>query len=316
VFNLATGKQTDHVSVGGCFRTDEGAFDPVDQVALFANPSEQPGVSGDSLNQSAFVSLISTRPVAPGLHHKILKQINFDGKHGTVHADMGIEQAVYSGKTGLFYVAIPGASSNLAGYVVVIDPRDRADIKVVNNFKLQPQTVGGTPTACAPTGEALGPDYEMLLGCSNAGAPEEVIDIRNGHVLNVITGTSGGCDEVAFNAGDDHFVGACTDSTPKGTDDLDISNADPVSFDQAINTNTLGAHSVAADPVTVSDWQPASAGTGANAGPPAGLCGATPCVLIFKSTAGDDPSEAAVEASEDHNQNRDPDHDNDNDNGH
>jgi hypothetical protein len=117
VFNLTSGQQTDHINVGGCFRTDEGAFDPPDQVAIFANPSEQPGVNGVPLNQSPFLTFISTRPVPPGQHHPILKQINLDGTHGTVKADMGIEQAVYSKQTGLFYVAIPGASANPAGYV-------------------------------------------------------------------------------------------------------------------------------------------------------------------------------------------------------
>jgi hypothetical protein len=300
VFNLASGKETDHINTGGCFRTDEGSFDPVDQVALIANPSEQPKVNSVPLNQSAFINFISTRPVAPGEHHKILKQINLDGTHGTVHADMGIEQSVYSEKTGMFYLNIPGASSNLAGYVLVIDPRDRDDIRIVDIYKLQPQKIGGVETYCAPTGGALGPDYEMLLGCSNSGAPEEVIDIRDGQVIKVLTGTSGGCDEVAFNPGDDHFLGACTDSTAAGTDDLDISDALPPNFDQAINTNTKGAHSVTADPVTVSDWQPAASGTGANAGPPAGLCGATPCVLIYKSTGGDDPSEYVQEQRDGH----------------
>ncbi len=289
VFSLVTHKQIDHINVGGCFRTDEGSFDPVDQVALFANPSEQPGVNTNPLNQSAYINFISTRPVPPGEHHPILKQINLDGTKGTVHADMGIEQSVYSKKTGMFYLNIPGASSNLAGYVIVIDPTDRNDIKISKIYKLAPQKVGGVETYCAPTGGVLGPDYEMLLGCSNSGAPEEVIDIRTGKVLKVITGTSGGCDEVAFNAGDDHFLGACTDSTPKGTDDLDISDAYPVKFDEAINTNTAGAHSVAADQVTVSDWQPAAAA--ATAGPNVGaLCGPTPCVLIYKSLGGDDPS--------------------------
>jgi hypothetical protein len=205
VFDIASRKQTDHINVGGCFRTDEGAFDPVDQIALFANPSEQPGVNSKRLNQSAFVTFISTAPVAPGEHHKILQQINFDGKAGTVHADMGIEQAVYSSQTGLFYLNIPGASSNAAGYVVVLDPRISDDIKIVDTYKLKPIMVSGTLTYCAPTGGALGPNYEMLLGCSNPGAPEEVIDIRDGKVLKVLTGTSGGCDEVWYNAGDDLF---------------------------------------------------------------------------------------------------------------
>jgi hypothetical protein len=294
VFDIATHQQTDHINVGGCFRTDEGAFDPDDQIALFANPSEQPiPASAKGLNASPFLTFLSTRPVPVGQHHAILKQINYDGTNGTVKADQGIEQAVYSHETGLFYVAIPGTSAFPAGYVSVIDPdKDgKHGIHVVGNFALT--------NNCAPTGAALGPDYELLLGCSNAGAAEQVIDIRNGHLIKMLTGTSGGCDEVAFNAGDDHFVGACTDSNATGSDNLDISDADPAKFDQAINTNTKGAHSVAADPVTVTDFQPAASGTGANAGPPAGLCGATPCILLFSSSGGDDASAHAQEAAED-----------------
>lgn len=292
VFDIATGNETDHINVGGCFRTDEGAFDPVDQIALFANPSEQPGIkNGKALNQSAFVTLISTVPVAggpvtsagPTNRHKILKQINFDGTHGTPKADMGIEQAVYSPKTGMFYISIPGSSTNAAGYVTVLDPRGDADhIHVVTNFKLSGN--------CVPNGAALGPDYELLLGCNAAGAAEQVIDIRDGHLIRTLTGTAGGCDEVTFNAGDDSFYGACTDTHPP-VDNLDISDADPGTFDAAINTGASGAHSVAADPVTVTEWDPMFAG----------LCGAgVACVQVFGSTGGDDASEAAQEAAEDH----------------
>ena len=111
VFSLKTGKQTDHIDLDGCFRTDEGAFDPVDQLALFANPSEQalPGNHNvTALNRSPFITLISTDPVKPGRHHKIVKQINYDGRNGTVLANGGIEQPVYVPETGKFYIAIPG----------------------------------------------------------------------------------------------------------------------------------------------------------------------------------------------------------------
>jgi hypothetical protein len=227
-----------------------------------------------------------------------VKKISFDGTGGSVLADMGIEQAVYSKDTGFFYVNVPGTTANPSGYVAVIDPRDndRNDGQqnddqqndhghgqqgphVVTNFKLSGN--------CAPTGGALGPNDELALFCSNG--PEQVIDIRDGFLIRSIAGTFGGCDEGAFNAGDDHFVGACTDNNAGATDNLDISDANPIKFDAAIDTKTKGAHSVAADRITVSDWQPASAGTGAN---PGGLCGANPCVLIFKATGQDDPSES------------------------
>jgi hypothetical protein len=305
VFDLISRQQTDHINVHGCFRTDEGAFDPDDQIAVFANPSEQSSLNGvatafTNVAHSPFLTFISTVPKAGGPTtmnaHPILKQINFDGTNGTVLADGGIEQSVYSNKTGRFYVAVPATTANPNGFVSVIDPghrdgdhrdgdHDGDDIHVERNIAL----TGG----CSPNGAALGPDYELALFCSSA--PIQVIDIRSGHLIKSVAGTAGGCDEGYFNAGDDHFVGACTDNNP-GQDNLDIVDADPVQFDTAINTHTRGAHSVASDAVTVTDWQPAAAGTGGNAG---GLCGANPCVLIYKSTGGDDPSEHQQELAED-----------------
>ncbi|HEX4193784.1 MAG TPA: hypothetical protein VHY80_11830 [Stellaceae bacterium] len=294
VFDLISRQQIDHINVGGCFRTDEGAFDPVDQVAIFANPSEQSSVEAINHNATAvdhapFVTLISTSPVAPGQHHKILKQINFDGTNGTVLADQGVEQAVYSEKTGMFYVAIPGTSTNPGGYVTVIDPRSNGDndsngdshghgdgngFHVVTNFKIT--------NNCAPNGAALGPDNELFLGCS-AGT-EQVIDIRNGHLIALLTGTTGGCDEVAYNAGDNSFYGACTDSNSPPFDNIDISDAQPPKFDAAINVGAAGAHSIAADRVTVTEWMPMFGGA----------CGSgVPCVAVYGSTGGDDPGRVA-----------------------
>ncbi|HEY3919298.1 MAG TPA: hypothetical protein VGL83_16025 [Stellaceae bacterium] len=289
VFDLLSRQQTDHIDLGGCFRTDEGAFDPVDQVAIFANPSEQSSVqaidhNATAVDHSPFVTLISTRPVAAGQHHKILKQINFDGTHGTVVADEGVEQSVYSEKTGLIYVAIPGTSTNPSGYVTVIDPRhdgdnDRDDIHVVTNFKMT--------NNCAPNGAALGPDNELFLACS--AGPEQVIDIRNGHLIKLLTGTTGGCDEGAFNAADDSFYGACTDSNSPPTDNLDISDADPPKFDAAVNTGATGAHSIASDSVTITEWMPMFGGA----------CGSgVACVAIYGSSGGDDASAGHQEFAE------------------
>ena len=298
VFNLATGKQTDHINVGGCFRTDEGAFDPVDQVALFANPSEQQvgaGV-GNPLNRSPFVTLISTEPVAPGDHHKIIKQINFDGTHGTILANGGIEQAVYSRDTGLFYIAVPANSTSGGnGFVVVVDPRSHGEghghgngPHVVANWQL---------TSCSPNGASLGPDNELFLGCDSE---EQVIDIRNGHLVSHVAGSTGGCDEVSFNSGDDHFVGACG---PAGVFGIEQVDADPVKLDQHL-MGAVGAHSIAADGVTNAVYLPA--GPTQHRGPTTltSVCesSASPlaCVAIFTSSGGDDKSLAQLEGHDDH----------------
>ena len=163
----------------------------------------------------------------------------------------------------------------------IIDPRgDADDIHVVTNFKL---------TNCSPNGAALGPDDELFLGCS--AGPEQVINIKTGHVVKTVAGTTGGCDEVFFNAGDDHFVGACTDSNSPPFDNLDITNADPVQFDVGLNTHATGAHSITADPVSVTEWMPMFQGA----------CGTgVACVVIYGSSGFDDRSAFAQEFAEDH----------------
>lgn len=268
VFSLISDEQIDHIDVGGCFRTDEGGWDPVDQLALFANPSEKPITSPNAtaLNNSAYITLISTKPVPKGQHHPIVKQINFDGTNGTILADAGIEQAAYSKATGLFYISIPGTVSDPNdGYVTVLDPKQSgAGIRVLKNIKLKD---------CAPNGAALGPDDELLVGCSVG--PEQVIDITNPSVKTIINGTTGGCDEVAYNAGTKSFYGACTDSNPLSTDNLDITDAGKnIQFDVGLNTGAAGAHSVAADRVTASEWMPMFGG----------VCGSgIACVATFST---------------------------------
>jgi hypothetical protein len=96
------------------------------------------------------------------------------------------------------------------------------------------------------------------------------MDARTGDVLQTLTQTVGGCDEVYFNAGDNHFVGACSAGAP-GQFAMDQVDAQPISFDQKLTT-APGAHSIAADRVTVTDWVPAFGG----------VCTAsTACVAIF-----------------------------------
>jgi len=275
VFDLTTGKQTDHINIHGCFRTDEGAFDPADQLALFANPSEQPlpgNTHTTALNNSPFISLISTIPVRPGDSHKVVKQINFDGTHGTVSANGGIEQPVYVEKTGLFYIAVPGnAAAPNDGWISVVDPRgDADDIRVVRNIP--------TP-GCNPHGLAIGPHDELYLGCNSSGV-EEIMDARTGFIKATLTQVGGGCDEVTYNAGDNQFFGACSTGTP-GQFGFDQIDARHIEVDQAKVPTAPGAHSIAADPVTVTTWIPAFAGAACGAG--------TACVAIYGSSGGDDP---------------------------
>jgi hypothetical protein len=300
VFSLLTRRQIEHINVHGCFRTDEGAFDPVDQVVLIANPSEQPSVAAIDpharpVDHSPFITLISAQDIGVGdddddggfghwgddnhghhHHHAILKQINFDGKNGTIDATgVGIEQAVYDRQTGLFYVAIPGQSPSDTsdGYLAVVDPRP-GHLNVVNNIPL---------TGCAPSGNALGPNETLILGCG-----DQVYDIKTG-TLTVIPGPIGvACDEVAYDAGSGHFGSACITTTSKGKFDLLVVDAHTATTTPATSFDTElagapGAHSVAADPVTATFWFPAFSPP--SPAPPS-VCGSgQACVAVF---GGDD----------------------------
>ena len=185
-------------------------------------------------------------------------------------ANGGIEQPVYVPETGRFYIAVPGDLQHPNdGWISVVDPGQHGnnDIKVVDNIP--------TP-GCNPHGLALGPDAELFLGC-NSGH-ERVMDARTGTILQTVTETNGGCDEVYFNAGDNHFVGACSAGTGPGQFAMDQVDAQPIGFDQRLTT-APGAHSIAADRVTITDWVPAFGG----------VCTAnTACVAIFGGDTSED----------------------------
>jgi hypothetical protein len=186
--------------------------------------------------------------------HQLLKKIFLDGKQGRplVTPDNGIEQPAYSPVTGLIYVALPvlGNDPNVTnvGGVMVIDPRGPSDaIHVVETFKV---------SNCTPQGLALGPNYEAFLGC-NAVGRTVIIDIRNGQEIKSIPELAGGCDEVWYNPGDNHFFGACNQGNDNALGSIDAGRdrSQPM-FDSNTatkpgNDNVGGnIHSLAADAFT------------------------------------------------------------------
>jgi hypothetical protein len=267
VFDVVSEQQTDHINTGGCFRSDEMAFDPVDQIFIVANPTEQPVPIGkNGTVQAPFVTLISTKPVAPGAHHQILAKIQFDGTNNTPNANGGIEQSVWSPITGLFYIAVPANSTNLPnGAVAVIDPRNTSSLGVSAVFPLT--------NGCSPNGAALNSkgdqdtnanDDLLFLGCS--GGPTQVINIHTGQLVGApITqangATTGGCDEVAYNSAANQFVGACTNSAGPPPDYLDVVNVGPPPSFVSASVMGVGAHSVTADFVLNADFAPANGTT-------------------------------------------------------
>lgn len=324
VFSLITKKQIAHINTRGCFRTDEGDHDPVDQVALIANPSEKGSVAAidphsHPVDHAPFITLISTVPnfngdeqdsdrggdhdgdwggdqdnwggdqdQDGGVQFKILKQINFDGTNGTVDATGGIEQAAYSRQTGLFYIAVPAnnvpgtvGTQSADGFVTVVDPRP-GHLNVVANLALKSGSCPG-----GPTGAALGPNHQLLLGCGGASPAGGMVVVTISNTApfastaspTIIADGSQSCDEVSYDAGSGHYGGACMSSTtPPGQFALLVDDArtSPPQFDVQLGAAS-GAHSIAADSINEQFWMPKVGGD----------CGSatTACVAVY---SGDD----------------------------
>jgi hypothetical protein len=265
VINIASHQITDIIPTGGVERADEGTYDPKDRLLLFANDAETP---------YPFISLISAVPDQSGIH-KVLGRITFDGSSSVTSegkpiklpaATNGIEASQYDPATGMFYLDIPqdGADQNV-GATVVINPKT---FTVETVFKI---------LGCQPTGMALGPRNQALLGCSatnNAAAtplPAQVISLITGQKL--ATFPIKGNDEVWFNPGDDNYFAAGETNVPTS---LGIIHADTLTLDEIIPT-VPGAHSVAADSISNRVFVPLGAG------PDNTIC-PNGCIGIYRSS--------------------------------
>lgn len=280
VINLQSTQVTDVIPTNGCFRSDELAYDPADQVVLVANPAEQDIKSAMQTGpKNSFISLISAAPVAAGATHNILKQIPFDGTSGTPDTTQGpgptgIEQSVWNPADGLFYVAVPQDGPDpTVGAIAVVDP---VALSVVKKLPV----TGG----CGTAGISLGPDnQELFLSCG------QVIATSDGHLIQAVPQVVG-CDETWYDAHTNHYLAACQLGGP--TAQIDVVDAGSNTYlSNLIDNPTFDfvsvVHSVAADAVTGNIVVPVPAVNG--------LCGTAPgdpagCFAIFS----DDPATGAM----------------------
>src|SRR5262249_35062232 len=160
----------------------ELAFDPEDGLLLPVNNADDP----------PFATLIKVDQGTGKL--TVLKRITFDKAHG-VDATNGAEQPVWDPGTGQFYISIPeiggeggDGGSGPSGAVARISTSGM--VETLFPVKL-----------CQPAGLTLGPNQDLLLGCSvvfdtagnawsstdkNTAAPSQVImDARNGSIDRV-----------------------------------------------------------------------------------------------------------------------------------
>jgi hypothetical protein len=283
VIDLRTQQVTDVISTGGCFRADEVAFDEDDQVFVVANDAEQ------DIGNPNFITVISAKP-----GHAILAKIVFDGTNGTPNATAGIEQPVYDVYLRRFYIAVPADGGTFdnpssTGAVAVLNPKTGTIVQklAINN--------------CTPNGIAIGQFSRAVLGC-NAAAPVQIINLGDGSVYKTVPQINGGCDEVWYDAGNNHYLTACSQHSTTspfyvvGVIDGCAQCGSPI-WNQNITTkptSTSGAspHSVAADDFTNRILVPLGMNNP--------LCGAaitTGCIAAWQSTGdSDDPNYATYYA--------------------
>jgi hypothetical protein len=209
---------------GGSHRSDELTYDARDNLIVIANDADSP----------PFLTFISVDS------RKVVGQVQF------TKATDGIEQPVYDPQTHKIFQAVPQTDANPGGEIDVIEPKAQ---KITQVYPLD---------GCTPHGLTLGPNRNLLVGCSGAdlAAGSSLISIvlnaRNGHVIKTITGI-GGSDEVWYNPGDNHYYTGSNRWTSNGQVG---GTAQPVLgvIDAATNkvldkvATSPVSHSVAADP--------------------------------------------------------------------
>jgi hypothetical protein len=270
VIDLKTGKVTHTIDNGGQRRADELCEDPQHHLVLLANDDEL----------DLFLTFISTES------YKIVGKIHLDGSDRNaqnIKATNGIEQCQWSPRTGKFYLAIPEVSgpgdNSVPGAVLEINP---ASMKVQKVFPIESRSVPGKgPDCLGPQGLAIGPQREILLGCSNAGPGTVIINELDGSLVRNLPGLNGN-DEVWYNPGDNHYFLAGSNHTGGAILGVVDQSPDVNDNEDTSVTTAAGSHSVAADPVKNQVYVP-----GNNAA--TALCGgSTGCIAVF-TAANDDP---------------------------
>jgi hypothetical protein len=199
----------DSIPTGGTTRVDEMALTTDGELLLAANNAEDP----------PFATLFAANGDQSFNSTHILRRITGDPAIIPAGAGLSMEQPTWDPKTKRFYVSVPIIANNPAGCnfgqnpgaitcdggMAVIDPTDGST--VVGAFNPATNT-GIVPLhACGPNGATVGPNDNLLLGCTPANNPANVttlvINAKTKNYANI--GNITGSDEVWFNSGDGRY---------------------------------------------------------------------------------------------------------------
>jgi hypothetical protein len=204
VINIASNTVTHKIDTGGKMRAAKLCEDPKQHLVLVANDDPQ----------DRFLSFISTNG------YKVVGKIKLDGSDPNgefvraTNATNAIAQCQWDSRTNDFYVALPevgGPGDNSApGAVLVIDPNH---MKVLKVFAIDHGQCAG------PQGLAIGPNPQILLGCSGQGTAPYLLPTGS-VVISAIDGSTvfdlpglNGVDEVWYNPSDNSYFLAANNNT-------------------------------------------------------------------------------------------------------
>lgn len=289
-------KQT--ISTGGTTRVDEMALTPDGKLLLAANNAEDP----------PFATLFNANGDAATSNVSKITKVMVDVSILPTGAGLSLEQPTWDPTTKRYFNSIPIIANNPTGcnYGQLGGPITcHGGVLVIDPFALTTPTAtlgafnSGTNTgvvplnACSPNGSTVGPNDNIMLGCTPGNNPSDtttlVINGTTKYYANI--GDITGSDEVWYNSGDNrYYLGA---SKMIGGAELGVVDGTSVlieAFPQSANS-----HSVAADSkrnrIFVPQVAPVSVvGSGGDTTTVGqGICGSTNgCVAVYQHNVDND----------------------------
>jgi hypothetical protein len=254
------------VPTGGSTRVDEMALTADGNLILAANNAEDP----------PFATLLTANGNKGQSNVTFISRITVDPTIMPPGFGLSLEQPAWDPGTQRFYTSIPIIANNppacnygqlnpaptsitCDGGVLVIDPTQITQ-PFVTLGAFNPATKTGVIAlhACGPNGSTVGPNENILFGCTPQNNPSDVITLVMNAISRVQTAIANitGSDEVWFNAGDNrYYTGSNRDCAVPGSPCPSASQQKAVLGVIDAGTNTLiekvpqssGSHSVAAD---------------------------------------------------------------------
>jgi len=203
------------IPTGGSTRVDEMALNSDGKLLLAANNAEDP----------PFATLFTANGNSGKSDVDFISRISVAQTIMPAGFGLSLEQPSWDPGTQRFYTSIPVIANNPSGCnfdgnagpitcdggVLVVDPAQITQPFVtLGAFNATTKTGVIALHACGPNGSTVGPNENILLGCTPQNNPSDVITL----VMNAVSRTQTpvvhitGSDEVWYNAGDNRYYTA------------------------------------------------------------------------------------------------------------